>query len=105
MPEEYKHFSKTKPMRLEHFNDCIDWWNNRQEIKDIDTDTYKAKAYTREEIIANNFNIDLCGYPTFEEEVLSPEETISQYKEQRALLNAKIDAQLLEIEKLLGVKL
>ena len=23
MPEEYKHFSKTKPMKLEHFADCI----------------------------------------------------------------------------------
>ena len=29
MPEGYKHFSKTKPMKLEHFAPVIDWWNNR----------------------------------------------------------------------------
>ena len=32
MPEGYKHFSKTKPMKLEHFAPVIDWWNNRTEI-------------------------------------------------------------------------
>ena len=28
MPDGYKNFSKTKPMRLEHFNPAIEWWNN-----------------------------------------------------------------------------
>lgn len=40
-----------------------------------------------------------------EEEVLSPEETILEYKEKRATLNAKIDKKLQEIENILGVKL
>lgn len=105
MPEEYKHFSKTKPMKLEHFADCIKWWNDRCDIQDEDTDTYKAKVYTLEEIINRNYDIDLCGYPTVEEEVLSPEETILEYKEKRATLNAKIDKKLQEIENILGVKL
>ncbi|WP_075555403.1 class I SAM-dependent DNA methyltransferase [Megamonas funiformis] len=105
MPEEYKHFSKTKPMKLEHFADCIKWWNDRYDIQDEDTDTYKAKVYTLEEIVNRNYDIDLCGYPTVEEEVLSPEETILEYKEKRATLNAKIDKKLQEIENILGVKL
>lgn len=105
MPEEYKHFSKTKPMKLEHFADCIKWWNDRYDIRDEDTDTYKAKVYTLEEIVNRNYDIDLCGYPTVEEEVLSPEETILEYKEKRATLNAKIDKKLQEIENILGVKL
>lgn len=105
MPEEYKHFSKTKPMKLEHFADCIKWWNDRYDIQDQDTDTYKAKVYTLEEIVNRNYDIDLCGYPTVEEEVLSPEETILEYKEKRATLNAKIDKKLQEIENILGVKL
>lgn len=105
MPEEYKHFSKTKPMKLEHFADCIKWWNDRCDIQDEDTDTYKAKVYTLEEIVNRNYDIDLCGYPTVEEEVLSPEETILEYKEKRATLNAKIDKKLQEIENILGVKL
>lgn len=85
MPEEYKHFSKTKPMKLEHFADCIKWWNDRYDIQDEDTDTYKAKVYTLEEIVNRNYDIDLCGYPTVEEEVLSPEETILEYKEKELL--------------------
>lgn len=105
MPEGYKHFSKTKPMKLEHFADCIKWWNDRCDIKDEETDTYKAKVYTLEEIVNRNYDIDLCGYPTIEEEVLSPEETILEYKEKRATLNSKIDKKLQEIENILGVKL
>jgi len=104
MPEGYKHFSKTKPMTLEHFNDCATWWNYRKEIKDTETDTFKAKSYSVQEIAERNYNLDLCGYPAEEEEVLSPQETIRQFHEKRDTLNARIDEKLAEIEALLGIK-
>ena len=50
MPEGYKHFSKTKPMKSEHFDSVREWWDNRGEIKDAETDTYKSKYYTTAEI-------------------------------------------------------
>jgi type I restriction enzyme M protein len=103
MPDGYKHFSKTKPMLLEHFEDCMAWWNNRTEIKDADTDTWKAKNFTADEIVARNYDLDLCGYPTAEEEVLPPEDTIREFHEKRDALNARIDQRLIEIEKLLGI--
>ncbi len=43
------------------------------------------------EIGASNYNIDLCGYPHEEEEILPPKELIQQYQEKRASLNADID--------------
>lgn len=104
MPEGYKHFSKTKPMKLEHFDECIAWWNDRTQIKDAETDTYKAKDYTVQELVERGYDLDLCGYPTVEEEVLSPEETIRLFQEKRDALNAKIDRRLAEIEALLGIK-
>lgn len=104
MPEGIKHFSKTKPMKLEHFAPVMEWWNNRTEIADEETETFKAKAYTAEEIAARNYDIDLCGYPTAEEEILSPEETIAAFHEKRNELNEKIDRQLEKIEKLLGIE-
>ncbi len=104
IPEGIKHFSKTKPMKLEHFAPVIEWWNNRAEIADEETETFKAKAYTAEEIEARNYDIDLCGYPTAEEEILSPEETIAAFHEKRNELNEKIDRQLEKIEKLLGIE-
>src|SRR5690554_4383344 len=104
MPEGYKHFSKTKLMKLEHFAECVAWWNDRTQIKDAETDTYKAKDYTIQELAERGYDLDLCGYPTVEEEVLSPEETIRLFQEKRDALNAKIDRRLAEIEALLGVK-
>ena len=102
-PEGYKNFSKTKPMKVEHFDDCVAWWNDRKEIKDIETDTFKAKAYTVQDIVNRDYDIDLCGYPTVEEEVLSPEETIRNFHEKRDSLNAKIDKKIAQIEELLGL--
>lgn len=103
MPEGYKHFSKTKPMKLEHFDPVRDWWQNRVEIKDADTDTYKAKCYSAEDIEAGSFNLDFCGYPHEEEEILPPKELIQQYQEKRASLNADIDRILEKITDILGI--
>ena len=101
MPEGYKHFSKTKPMKLEHFAPAIEWWNNRTELT---VDEFpKAKKYSIEEIAALNYNIDLCGYP-HEEEILAPQDLIKNYREKRASLDADIDRVLSEIMALLGEK-
>jgi type I restriction enzyme M protein len=105
MPERYKHFSKTKPMKLDHFNQCMEWWNNREDIKDTETDTFKAKEYSLDEIIDRGYDMDLCGYPTIEEEVLSPKDTIQIFHEKRDSLNARIDRKLKEIEELLGIEI
>ncbi|MDR2944127.1 MAG: type I restriction-modification system subunit M [Methanosarcinales archaeon] len=100
MPEGYKHFSKTKPMKLEHFNPVVEWWVHRKEI--IIEGFEKSKRYTIEEVAALNYDIDLCGFPHEEEEILPPRDLIQQYQERRASLNADIDRILSEIEKLLG---
>ncbi len=102
MPEGYKNFSKTKPMKLEHFTPAIEWWNNRREITEEGFE--KARKYTAQEIAERNFNIDLCGFPHEEEEILPPKELIGQYQEQRASLNANIDRVLAEISGILGVE-
>lgn len=103
MPDGYKNFSKTKPMRLEHFNPAIEWWNNRQEIVVDGFD--KAKKYTAQELADKNFNIDLCGFPHEEEEILPPKELIQQYQEKRASLNADIDRIIAQITDILDIDL
>lgn len=102
MPEGYKHFSKTKPMQREHFAPVDAWWDDRKEIKDTETDTFKSKKYTIDEIIARGYDIDLCGYPTAVKEILSPEDTMRNFIEHRNTLNAKLDKQLEDIIALLG---
>ena len=103
-PEGYKNFSKTKPMKLEHFEPVISWWQQRQEILVDGFD--KAKKFTREELEEKYaYNLDLCGYPHEEEVILAPHDLIHQYQEERASLNAEIDRVLEEIEKQLGGKI
>lgn len=48
------------------------------------------------------YNLDLCGYPHEEEEILPPMDLIQRYEEQRASLNAEIDRVLFEIQSILG---
>ena len=100
MPEGYKNFSKTKPMKREHLNPVDEWWNNRQEINIYGFD--KAKKYTIQEIKERNYNLDLCGYPYEEEEVLPPMELIQKYQEKRAEVDKNIDEILSKIKALIG---
>ena len=102
MPEGYKNFSKTRPMKLEHFENAINWWDNREEIQ-IDGFP-KAKKYSLEEIERRNYDIDLCGIPHKEEIILDPNDLILEYQEKRASLNDEIDNLLEKITSMLGGK-
>jgi type I restriction enzyme M protein len=103
MPEGVKNFSKTKPMRFDHFNPVIEWWENKVEINVDGFD--KSRKYTAKELVENNYNLDLCGFPHFEEEVLEPKATILNYQEKRTSLNDHIDKILAEISNQLGIEL
>ena len=101
MPEGYKHFSKTKPMQLAHFSPVVEWWNNRQEITVDGFD--KSKKYTAAQLTDElGYNLDQCGYPHIEEEILDPMDLILRYQEERASLNAEIDRVLADITAILG---
>ena len=101
MPEGYKHFSKTKPMKLEHFDPLVAWWNDRQPLNVDGFD--KARCYTVEELSVDlGYNLDQCGFPHEEEEILAPMDLIQRYQEERASLNAEIDRVLAEITAKLG---
>ena len=90
-------------MKVEHFAPAVEWWNNRRNIEEDGFD--KARKYDIAEIEGRNYNIDLCGYPHEEEEILPPKELIQQYQEKRASLNADIDRILAQITDILGIDL
>ena len=100
IPSDRKHFSKTKPMELKHFDDCIAWWNDPKEI--ADGENFKVQKFTAEYLLnEQGYNIDLCDYPHEEEEILDSMDTIREYQERRTTLNAEIDKLLAELEALL----
>ncbi len=101
MPEGYKHFSKTKPMKLEHFAPAVEWWNDRRELAVDGFD--KAKKFTARQLAEElGYNLDQCGYPHEEEEILAPLDLIQRYEEERASLNAEIDRVLAEITTIMN---
>lgn len=52
LPEGYKKFSKTKPFKDIHLKGVRDWWNNR------DNGDENAYVVTKDEVIANGYNLD-----------------------------------------------
>jgi type I restriction enzyme M protein len=103
LPENRKFSAKQNPITLDKLSPILEWWDNREEISIDGFD--KAKKYTVQEIIDNNYNIDLCGYPHEEEEILPPKDLIQQYQEKRESLNADIDRVLAQITEILGIDL
>ncbi|WP_087693622.1 class I SAM-dependent DNA methyltransferase [Pseudomonas sp. PE-S1G-1] len=93
LPAGVKAFNKTKPMKLEDFNDCAAWWgegdtqqeklarNNRQSNE-------QAWQVSIEEIVARNYNLDIKN-PHQEEKVgHNPGTLLADYHQQQAGIKA-----------------
>ena len=74
LPEGYKKYTKTKPIRHEEFEAVKTWWRNRQE------NTYAWKV-SAEDIINNNYNLDIKNPYRDEEQYESPEDLLVKYRE------------------------
>ena len=103
MPDGYKHFSKTKPMRSEHCDPLRTWWYNRTEIIREDGKDEKARAFTASELLELGFNLDQCKFPKEEEEILAPAELLENYYKRRFALEHEIDKTLTEVQRILGI--
>ena len=88
LPEGVKAFNKTKPMKLEDFDACRDWWGEGKSIK------AKTKRKNREEnqyawkvsiqeIIDRNYNLDIKNPHVEEQESHDPEELLAEYAKQQ----------------------
>jgi type I restriction enzyme M protein len=104
MPKGYKHFSKTKPMKIEHCAPLKEWWTNRVEIISEDGDE-KSKKFTAQQLIDLDCNFDQCKFPKDEEEVLPPAELLADYFKKRKALDHEIDKTLSEIQRILGIEI
>ena len=63
LPEGYKKYTKTKPIRYEEFELEKQWWNNREENE------YAWKV-SIEEIKSRNYNLDIKNPNTIEEDII-----------------------------------
>jgi type I restriction enzyme M protein len=89
LPAGVKAFNKTKPMKLDDFSVCLDWWGEGNSITEKAArigrkETEQAWQVSIDEIIERNYNLDIKNPHV--EEVIShdPEELLSNYANQQA---------------------
>ena len=90
---------KKNPITREKLSAIDEWWDNRKEIIDEKedeslSDTWKSQCIPIKLITDRNYNLDFCGYPNVEKIILSPEETVSRFKDERNRLDRKLDEKL-----------
>ena len=101
MPKNYVAFSKTKPMKLEHFQEFREWNKNRTVLED-EQGNPKAKLFTKAELIAKNYNFDLCGFIEAKEEILPPFELMENFLQEQEEIKKNINDKLNEIRAILS---
>ena len=57
VPDGQKAYSMTKPIRLEHFQGCIDWWGGK--TRRVREETPHAWKVAAEEVKARGYNLDI----------------------------------------------
>ena len=71
VPEGQKAYSMTRPIRVEHLDDCTDWWGGRERAGREEGD--RAWRVTADEIKRRGYNLDIKNPHTKEEDHGDPE--------------------------------
>lgn len=88
LPAGIKAFNKTKPMKLDDFADCADWWgegkSQKTKLKRKNrAENEQAWNVSIDEIIERNYNLDIKN-PHVEEQVShDPDELLADYAKQQ----------------------
>jgi len=97
VPESQKAYSMTKPIRLEHFQGCIDWWGGK--MRKGREETPQAWKVTAEEIKARGYNLDIKNPHTVADDHGDPETLLADLAKaegEAALLRDRLKAILAE---------
>lgn len=96
LPQGYKNYTKTKPIKLEEFDLEKKWWNNREENE------YAWKVSV-EDIKARNYNLDFKNPNKEEEDLGDPKMLLEKYHEAKVEVSKLQDALIEELRKILEV--
>lgn len=75
VPEGQKAYSMTRPIRVEHFQSCVDWWGGAE--REGRQETEQAWKVGLDEIKARNFNLDFKNPHTVDVHHGDPEELLA----------------------------
>ena len=74
VPEGQKAYSMTKPIRVEHLNQCVDWWGGMKRKGRAETEV--AWKVTADEVKARGYNLDFKNPNTVADDHEEPEELL-----------------------------
>jgi type I restriction enzyme M protein len=89
VPEGQKAYSMTKPIRLEHFKACADWWGGPKRKKRVETDV--AWRVTADDVKARGYNLDFKNPHTVADDHGDPEELLAKLEEAERQVTALRD--------------
>lgn len=95
LPEGYKNYTKTKPIRNEEFELEKEWWNNRVESEN----TWKVSV---EEIKNRNYNLDFKNPNKVEEDLGDPVALLEKYNKAKEDVEEIQNQLIAELTKILG---
>jgi type I restriction enzyme M protein len=97
VPEGQKAYSMTRPIRIEHFQECVDWWGgNKREGRE---ETPQAWKVTADDIKARGYNLDIKNPHAVADDHGDPEvllENLNAAEAQTASLRNQLKAILAE---------
>ena len=89
IPVGMKHFSKSKPIKIEHFDEIIKWWGSRTEIEE--DGVYKAKKYVPKDFEDLGYNLETCcPYTVMDDVIERPQELFEEFNSKKEALNEQI---------------
>jgi type I restriction enzyme M protein len=97
VPEGQKAYSMTKPIRVEHFKPCCDWWGGAKRKGRGESEV--AWKVTADEVEARGYNLDFKNPHTVADDHGDPEELLARLEEaekQTAVLRDQLKAILAE---------
>ncbi len=96
LPPGVKAFNKTKPMKLEHFADCMQWWGEGKKPsvkakRKNRVENEQAWKVSRDDIIARNYNLDIKNPHVGEQISHDPDELLATYAQQQQQIQSLRD--------------
>jgi type I restriction enzyme M protein len=79
VPEGQKAYSMTKPIRVEHFKPCADWWGGAKRKGRVESEV--AWKVTADEVKARSYNLDFKNPHTVADDHGDPEELLAKLEE------------------------
>lgn len=76
VPDGQKAYSMTKPIRIDHFNPCVNWWGGAK--RKGRTETEVAWRVTADDVKKRGYNLDIKNPHTVEDEHGDPQELLAK---------------------------